>query len=137
MKTAEAGPVHKSISPSGVHFATNDLALAYNALPVAELPPIATKPVRFSALRAAFTASFQALSPDLAKRDLERADRALDTIFPSLFLMSLAFVRPVAVFTLRPLNTCALAILPLAMALTFFAFMAFMAFIAFAAFMAF
>merc|ERR1711941_81259 len=86
---------------------------------------MATKPLRFRALRADLTASHQAL-------------RAL---LPQLFLARLSLVMPLWVFTLEPRKTTALAILPLAMMLTLFAFIAFMAFIvvffAFIAFIAF
>merc|ERR1719245_126440 len=107
------------------------------ALPVADLPPTATKPVRFKALRAALIASHHALAPLLAKAFFARSEAFLETILPLLFLMKLALVIPLWVFCFLPLKTCALAILPLAMTLTFFAFMllAFMAFMAAAFFM--
>merc|ERR1719401_2016038 len=66
-----------------------------------------------------------------------RAEAALDTILPRLFLMRLSLVRPVYVFTLVPLKTEALALLPLAITLTLFAFMTFMPFMAALAFIAF
>merc|ERR1719291_47229 len=73
---------------------------------------------------------------------LKFCERDLETILPLLFFKRLALVKPEAVLAFLPLKTTALAILPLAMTLTFFAFMAFfMAFIApffaFIAFMAF
>merc|ERR1740123_2593577 len=88
-------------------------------------------------------ASAQALIPLLAKAFLARAEAALDTILPFLFLTSLSLVMPPCVFFFEPRKTAALAML-----LTRFAFMAFMAFIvvvfmaladfmAFAAFVAF
>merc|ERR1719336_33006 len=111
-------------------------ALAYRALPVADLPPMATNPVRLRALRAFLTASAQALMPLLAKAFLARAEAALLTILPFLFLIRLALVIPLAVFSLVPRKTIALASLPLAILLTLLAFIAFMAFMAFMPFIA-
>merc|ERR1711863_150121 len=71
-----------------LHLASSALALAYSALPVALLPPMAANPVRFRALRAFLTASAQAPMPLLAQFLLARAEAALDTILPFLFLTS-------------------------------------------------
>merc|ERR1740129_1195031 len=117
------------------------LGLGVERLPCAVLPPMATKPLRFRALRADLTASHQALRALLPQFFLARAEAFFDTILPFLFLVRLSLVMPLWVFTLEPRKTTALAILPLAMMLTLFAFIAFMAFIvvffAFIAFIAF
>merc|ERR1719213_1046327 len=111
-----------------------DLALAYKALPCADFPPTAWKPLMPSSLRALCTALFQRQMP-LAYLFLDAADIALETTLPALFLVSLSLVRPPEVLALVPLKTEDLARLPLAMLLFFMAF--FMAFIVFIAFMAF
>merc|ERR1719291_1624027 len=51
-----------------------------------------------------------------------RVEAFLETILPLLFFCSEALVRPVWVFSFLPLNTAALARLPLAITLTLFAF---------------
>merc|ERR1719277_775667 len=73
---------------------SRDLALAYRALPAADLPPMATKPVRPSSLRAFFTASAQAFRPFFSHFFLAAAEAFLDTTFPFLFLISLSFSAP-------------------------------------------
>merc|ERR1719150_3246439 len=103
---------------------SRDLALAYRALPAADLPPMATKPVTPSSLRAFFTASAQAFRPFFTHCFFPCAEAFFDTTLPALFLMSLSFVKPVPVFCFLPEKTRALAPLPRAMTLTFFAFMA-------------
>merc|ERR1719394_2442084 len=115
---------------------SKDLALAYKALPAADLPPMATKPVRPSSLRAFFTASAQAFKPFFSHFFLAAADAFFDTTFPFLFLISLSFVMPPEVLCLVPENTRAFAPFPRATMLTFFAFMLFMAFMAPAFFIA-
>merc|ERR1719277_1407784 len=99
---------------------SRDLALAYRALPAADLPPMATKPVRPSSLRAFFTASAQAFKPFFSHCFFPCADAFFDTTLPALFLMSLSFVKPVPVFCFLPDRTRALAPLPRAMTPTFF-----------------
>merc|ERR1719277_1713205 len=106
---------------------SRDLALAYRALPAADLPPMATKPVRPSSLRAFFTASAQAFRPFFSHCFFPCADCFFDTTFPALFLINLSFVMPAPVFCFLPEKTRALAPLPRAMTLTFLAFIAFMA----------
>merc|ERR1712186_50855 len=86
----------------------NSLIHLSSVLAFADLPPMATKPLRFKALRAALTASPHFLRAEFAKAFLACAERDLDTILPLLFLMRLALVIPVAVFALLPLKTAAL-----------------------------
>merc|ERR1719456_230957 len=86
---------------SSTVYAANDLALTYKALPCADLPLIATKPVRPSSLRAFFTASDQAFKP--------------------------VFTRPPLVFAFCPENTRAMAPLPRAMVLRLLDFIDFIA----------
>merc|ERR1719291_1615796 len=113
-----------------------DLAFAYRALPAADLPPMATKPVPPSALRAALTASAHFLAPLVAYRFFEAAEAFFETILPALFFFSASFVRPDMVFSFLPDKTEARARFPLATLLTFFAFITrFIAFIAPAFFM--
>merc|ERR1719223_625081 len=100
-----------------------DLAFAYSALPAADLPPMATKPVSPSAFLAAFTASAQALMPLDAYAFLRAADAFLDTTLPLLFFVSDACVRPPTVLAFLPEKTADLALLPFAMVLTRLAFM--------------
>merc|ERR1719408_885279 len=116
---------------SGSAQAYRDLALAYKALPCADFPPTAWKPLMPSSLRAVITALFQRPMP-LAYFFLAAADAALDTILPALFFVSLSLVRPPEVLLLVPLKTEDFARLPLAIWLFFMAFfIAFKAFIAF------
>merc|ERR1719401_849404 len=101
----------------------NVFAFAYKALPAAVFPPTGVKPFTLRALRAALTAAAHAfIVLLLAKFFLLCADALLETIFPALFLVSMALVRPVWVFSFVPRNTIERAILPLAMMLTFLAF---------------
>merc|ERR1719223_1895217 len=102
-----------------------DLAFAYSALPAADLPPMATKPVSPSAFLAAFTASAQALMPLVAYAFLRAADAFFDTTLPLLFFVSDACVRPPTVLAFLPEKTADLALLPFAMVLTRLAFMTF------------
>merc|ERR1712004_228233 len=96
----------------------------------ASLPLMATKPFKFSALRAAFTHSAHTLIVDFSYSFRRVACAFLETIFPRLFLISWSLVRPEAVFSLLPRRTCARCLLPLATLLTRFAFITFIAFIA-------
>merc|ERR1719310_2745454 len=91
---------------------SKDLALAYSALPAADLPPMATKPVRPSSLRAFFTASAQAFKPFFTYSFFACADAFFDTTLPALFLVNLSFVMPEPVFAFLPEKTRALAPLP-------------------------
>merc|ERR1711920_279708 len=118
--------------------ARSDFTLAYSAFPCAVLPPTGQKPLIPSSLRAFLHASHHFFSALVANFFLEAADAFLLTILPDLFFTISDFARPLAVFTLVPRKTEALARLPLAILLTFIAFF-FMAFffIAFIAFMPF
>merc|ERR1711862_598268 len=104
---------------------SKDLALAYRALPAADLPPMATNPVTPRALRACFTALAHTLTLLLWYLFLESAERALETTLPFLFRMSFSLVMPDCVFSLLPLNTTDRALRPLATTLTRFAFITF------------
>merc|ERR1719238_1985477 len=98
----------------------------------------------FSALRAARRASAHFLAPLVAYTFLACAEAFFDTILPVLFLINMALVMPLWVFSFVPWNTLVRARLPLAMTLTLLAFfmrrmdfmlrMAFMLRIAFIAF---
>merc|ERR1719373_1342806 len=88
---------------------SKDLALAYRALPAADLPPMATKPVRPNSLRAFLTASAQAFKPFFSHFLLAAADAFFDTTFPALFLINLSLVIPEPVFCLLPERTRARA----------------------------
>merc|ERR1719148_354611 len=119
--------------------ATSDFTLAYSAFPCAVLPPTGQKPLMPSSLRAFLHASIHFFSALVANFFLAAADAFLLTILPFLLFIRVAFVRPLAVFSLFPRKTEAFARLPLAILLTFMAFMPlfFMAFIAFIAFIPF
>merc|ERR1719401_545200 len=99
------------------------LVLAYSALPSACFPLLATKPFRSRDLRAALMHSAQALAPEAWYLFFAAADAFFATIFPYLLRISLSLVRPVAVFSLLPRNTCDRANLPRAILLTRLAFM--------------
>merc|ERR550537_1172308 len=92
---------------------------------------VATKPLRPKAFLAFWTAVVQ---PLMKLFFLESWDLFLLTILPYLFLIKSDLVMPVAVFSLLPRKTTALAFLPLAILLTAFFFMAFIAFMAAMAF---
>merc|ERR1719396_123106 len=102
---------HYTVTP---HFARMLFTLAYNALPCALLPPTAQKPLMPSSLRAALQASHHFFKALLAKSFLALSERFLLTILPVLLFVRLALVKPLRVFSLLPLNTAALARLPLA-----------------------
>merc|ERR1712048_1005455 len=84
---------------------SKDLALAYSALPAADLPPMATKPVKPSSFRAFFTAFDQAFKPFFSHCFRACAEAFLDTILPFLFFISLSFVMPLIVFCFFPEKT--------------------------------
>merc|ERR1719401_1097084 len=80
----------------------NVFAFAYKALPAAVFPPTGVKPFTLRALRAALTAAAHAfIVLLLAKFFLPRADALLETIFPALFLVSMAFIAARIAFMLR------------------------------------
>merc|ERR1719162_1573695 len=114
-----------------------DLTLAYNALPCAVLPPTGQKPVMFNAFRACLVASDQVFKALVAHAFLARADAALLTTLPVLLLIKVFLVKPPTVLSFLPLNTRALASLPLPILLTFITFIAFFAFMTFITFIAF
>merc|ERR1712060_341072 len=84
---------------------------------------MATKPFKFSALRACLMQSDQSLMLEVWKRLFAAADAFLETILPNLLRISLSFVIPPVVFSLFPRMTCARASLPFAILLTRLAFM--------------
>ena len=87
-------------------------ALVNKALPLADLPPTAQKPLMPKALRALVTAAFQ---PAMRlKAFFPAADFLADTMRPFLFFFKSDFFKPLAVLALVPLKTAALARLPFA-----------------------
>merc|ERR1739844_315316 len=120
-----------------IHLPKIDLTLACKAFPCAVLPPTGQNPVMPNSFRAFLTASPKARNAG-GMVFLARAEAALLTILPFLFLIKDSLVRPPDVFCFEPRKTRALRNLPratLLAALFFIAFMPFMLFIA--AFMAF
>merc|ERR1719490_358783 len=106
-----------------------DLTLAYKAFPCAVLPPTGQNPVMPSSFRAFLVASPNALKAgDMVF--LARAEAALLTILPCLFLIKDSLVRPPEVFCFKPRKTRPLRFLPRAILLTALFFITFMAFIA-------
>merc|ERR1719367_2414664 len=85
------------------------LALAYNAFPCAVLPPTKQKPVMPSSVRACLIAAPHFFNALCANVFLLRAEAALLTILPILFLTNMSFVRPPTVFVFLPAKTAALA----------------------------
>merc|ERR1719509_759387 len=92
------------------------LVFSNNFFPAGVFPPTGKNPLIPNAFLAATTAFGQANLEDFALIFLL-------TTFPCLFFFKSAFVLPPPVFSLRPLKTWDLAILPLAILLTFIAFL--------------